>query len=321
MRSVQVIRKVDRRLDDILHEEIPIIKKIKKFVIQSGGKRIRPITHYYFARILGYEGEESIDVGAIGEMIHATSLLHDDVIDESPVRRGKPTINSLHGNKKAVLAGDYLLASVLDHIRTLSAPDDLLRIFTRVIRMLSVGELLQMEWEGRMEIKSKVYDRIILGKTASLFGAMTESAAVLAGLSAKEQQIYREFGEKMGWIFQIRDDYLDYFGDLESNGKETFQDMRRGLVTRPVILLRDKLSPRDRKKLKELWASPERRASAEGWEQFLTLSEKSSVRKLLAQEIEETIHELMLILRKHPDSAYRQSIMKHLNKLLVPVDV
>ena len=306
--------------------ELPILKKIKQFVIKSGGKRIRPITHYYFAGILGYGGREWEDVGAIGELIHAASLLHDDVVDSSNMRRGKPSVNALHGNKTAILSGDYLLACGLDHLGTLERSVDLLGVFTRVIRMLAVGELLQMEWERDFKLARKIYDRIILGKTGSLFGAMSESAYVLATppgqpVDAAAAARYREFGERMGRLFQVRDDYLDYFGDARSNGKELYQDFRRGLITHPILVLRSMADSREKKVLAELWKNDESRATSKGLEQFLEISRRSNVQQNLAREIEEEVHGLMHFVRGHAESEYREKILEHLTTLLVPQTV
>lgn len=320
MNSIQIVKKVDKKLGEIIHEDLPILKQIKKFVIKSGGKRIRPITHYYFTKMLGYSGNEWVDVGAIGELIHAASLLHDDVVDTAVLRRGKSTVNALHGNKTAVLSGDYLLSCALDHLQTLKDHKEMTLIFTRVVRMLSVGELLQMQWETEFSTEDRIYDRIILGKTGSLFGAMVESSAVLGGLDREMIPGYRAFGEKMGRVFQIRDDFLDYFGTAEKDGKDPYQDFRRGVITKPVILLRDKAKAGDKRKLKALWSSDEKRNSSEGEALVRSLFDQYKIRRILAREIETGIHDLMLFLRKHPASTQRERIMEHLEKLLVSPD-
>ncbi len=317
MKRALLIKQFDRKLEQIIGVDLPILKKVKKFVISSGGKRIRPLTHFYFARILEYPGEEWKDVGAIGELIHAASLLHDDVVDNSDLRRGKPTINKIYDNKTAVLSGDFLLACGLDHLGTLEHSKQLLSVFTRVIRMLAVGELLQMQWESNLKIPEKAYERIIQGKTAGLFGAMTESAAIIAGHGEKEVLRHRDFGEKLGRIFQIRDDYLDYFGSEEINGKDLFQDFRRGLVTRPVIVLRSRLKGKDKKWLEQTWVSDERRESSENIEILTSLVEKDQLEKRLALEIESEIDSLIKFLRKYPPSDSSTEIQNRLQELMV----
>jgi octaprenyl-diphosphate synthase len=141
-----VLSKFDKNLDSIIHEDIPILKKIKKQVITSGGKRIRPFSHYLFCQFLNVKDVSWLDVGSVAELIHAASLLHDDVVDNAPIRRGKPTIGASFGNKTAILAGDYLLACGISRLNSLGNPE-LMEIFSQVLRDLSVSELLQMEWE------------------------------------------------------------------------------------------------------------------------------------------------------------------------------
>ncbi len=318
MKQGHLIKQFDRKLDEIIREELPVLKKIKAFVIASGGKRIRPLIHYFFAHLLEYRGDEWRDVGAIGELIHAASLVHDDVIDEATMRRGRPSVNALNGNKTAVLAGDYLLACGLDHLSTLSRSAELLPVFTRVIRMLSVAELLQEENETNLELREPVYEQIIVGKTGVLFGAMTETAAILAGRATAKASEYRTFGERLGLVFQLRDDYLDYF-DEGDGGKDLFQDFKRGLVTRPLILLRKKMGRKERTRLLKIWGSEESRADPASIAVILELSRSVGARKTLAVEIEAEVHSLMHFVRSHPPSEVREGVLDQLTRLLVPV--
>jgi len=320
-----LVRRIDRRLAKIIGEDLPILTQVKKFVVKSGGKRIRPVSHYFFARIFGYTGEDWTDVGAIGELIHAASLLHDDVVDESGMRRGKPSINALHGNKTAVLSGDYLLACGLDHLLTLERSAELLPIFTRVIRQLAASELLQMQLEREFSLDERIYERIIHGKTASLFGAMAEAAFVLASNAETppgetKRAEYREFGERMGRVFQIRDDFLDYFGEASANGKDLYQDFKRGLVTRPVLFLRKAVGARERKSLEALWRADERRVSPDGLAEWRRLADRHGIRGKLAREIEEEIHALMSFVRQYPASPHRETVIEQFRSLLVPTE-
>ncbi|MBE7438238.1 MAG: polyprenyl synthetase family protein [Spirochaetales bacterium] len=298
----------NRKLDAIIREDLPVLKKVKKFVIQSGGKRIRPLLHYHTCALLEYQGKVWQDVGAIGELIHAASLLHDDVVDESKTRRGQPSTNALHGNKTAVLCGDYLLACGLDHLRTLPGSQELLRIFTVVIRKLAVGELLQLQWESNIRLDRKTYEQIIHCKTGALFGAMTESAALLAAHSSLKE--YARFGEELGLLFQLRDDYLDYFPG-KGDGKPAFQDFKRGLVTFPFLLLLEER--KNRKELVRLFAMEDREAALEELMPFLT----TRVQKTLAISIESKVHEAMHFVRRHPPLPARALLIDQLHALQV----
>lgn len=314
-KTAVLLSRFNRKLEKIIGADLPILKKVRTFVSSSGGKRLRPLIHYYVARMLGYKGRECIDVGAIGELIHAASLLHDDVIDEADKRRGKETLHRQYDNKTAILSGDFLLACGLDHLHSLSNAQELLPLFTRVIRGLAVGELLQMEHERNLEINADAYERIIYGKTAGLFGAMTEAAAILAGAQANVRKQYREFGDRLGRVFQIRDDYLDYFGSESSNGKEPYQDFRRGLVTRPVIVLRSLLGRDRRKVLDGIWTQENRRDSAEGVALWQTLAEEVSLKSRLLLELNEEMALLSRVLEANQESSYGRSVAERLETL------
>ncbi len=339
-----IVRQTDLKLKSIIGTELPIFKKIRNFVTKSGGKRIRPLIHYYTARMLGYSGDECCDVGAIGELIHAASLLHDDVVDEAQRRRYRPSVNSLYGNKRAVLSGDYLLSCGLDHLTTLKSSLPLLTIFTRAVRMLAIGEILQMHWEKRFNISEEIYNKIIMGKTAALFGCMTESASILAngGDQKREREKYRAFGERLGYLFQIRDDYLDYYAKGNSgansrgangrngskgnskrlfsdilSGKERYQDFRCGLVTRPVILLRRYLKKRERKIVENLFSADRLKVGPQEIETIMSMFDRYRIDTKMAREIEEEAHALMRFLRKSKASLYRDSLIEQMTHLLV----
>lgn len=312
-----LLRKLDAKLDVIIHEDLTVLKKVKKHVIKSGGKRIRPVLHFYLLRMLGDDSDRWVDTGAIGELIHAASLLHDDVIDDAEQRRGHPALHTLHGNKTTILAGDYLLACGFEHLSTLEKSVELLPVFTGVIRDLTVGELLQMRWESNPALTIKTYEEIIHRKTASLFGAMTQSAGILQGLDQQEIQRLRDFGLRMGRVFQIRDDYLDYFGDSRKEGKQLYQDVNRRLVTLPLLQLLKKMSSADRKEFKKRWSGSEN--GKEVREFVVERMEQHEIRKMVALDMEEEIHRLMKYLREYPGTDFRNKLVDRLAELLVPV--
>lgn len=319
MKQAVLVRKLNAKLDEIIFEDLPLLKKVKKFVIQSGGKRLRPILHYYVCKLLGYKGDQWQDVGAIGELIHAASLLHDDVVDEADERRGEAALHTIHGNKQVILSGDYLLACGFQHVSTLNRGSDLLVVFTGVIRALTVGELIQMKYENDLTIGLDEYEQIIEGKTATLFSAMTECAAIMTGLDQTSRKAMREFGMRMGRLFQIRDDYLDYFSTKESMGKSLYQDFDRGLVTYPVIKLKRKLTGKDWKRLKELWKNKDDRISEQSRMWMADLMRAQSIDTQIASEIEEEIHRLMKFLREFEAADAREKLVEALRRLLVPI--
>lgn len=310
--SAVPLRQIEAKLGKIIGEDLPILKKIKKYVIESGGKRIRPLTHFYTLRMLGSDHAEWVDVGAIGELIHNASLLHDDVVDKSDLRRGKPSAPVLFGNKTVVLAGDYLLACGLNHLATLSKSKELLVIFSRTIRLLSSGELLQMEWEGNLKTTSKIYERVIYCKTGCLFGAMTESAALLGGKSTKEIVAYRQFGERLGRYFQIRDDYIDYFSDARDSGKTEMQDYERGLITWPVLSLLDAGGSRVRGAITRIWKDRKKSSS-----EMMGLIQEFQLQTRLGRVLEKELDDLIAFVQKHPASAHRDTLASTLASLRI----
>ncbi len=316
----KILKIINNKLKEIIKEDLPFFKIVKKFVIESGGKRIRPLTHFYFCKLLNYSGEEWVDIAAIGELIHAASLLHDDVIDESFERRGIPTINKIHGNKKAILGGDYLLACGIDHLVKLKIGYKILPLFTRTIKNLAVAEILQMEYEENINLTKEIYDKIILGKTADLFSVMVESAAILSNVPEKKLPYYKQNGLLMGRLFQIRDDYLDYFSTKEELGKELYLDYKRGLITYPILVLKDYLTKKEEKEVFVDWKNFEKRQKKLNL--VLDLMNKYKVKKKIAIEIEQTIHNIMLFIRNHSTENIieKEEMLATLSKLLVPVE-
>ncbi|TGM01491.1 polyprenyl synthetase family protein [Leptospira jelokensis] len=307
-----ILSQFDKNLDNIISEDIPILKKIKKQVITSGGKRIRPFAHYLFCQFLNVKGVSWLDVGSVAELIHAASLLHDDVVDNAPIRRGKPTIGASFGNKTAILAGDYLLACGISRLNSLGNPE-LMEIFSQVLRDLSVSELLQMEWEKNPNITLKIYDQIIYGKTASLFGVCTESAAILANQSKEKRKEFRQFGVRLGKLFQKKDDCLDYFVDSKASGKEFLKDFKNGLYTYPVLVLRSKLSLLEKRKLNQMFQKETRTSSDETM--ILDLMNAKQIPTILHKELEKEKNELLVFLNQFPKSKERELFIEQLGRL------
>ncbi len=309
-----LISKFDKNLENIIQEDIPVLKQIKKFVITSGGKRIRPVTHYLFCKFLNVNLRENswLDVGSVAELIHAASLLHDDVVDNASIRRGKPTVGAKFGNKTAILAGDYLLACGISRLNLLKLPE-IMEIFTKVLRELSVSELLQMEWEKIPKITLKIYNSIIYGKTASLFGACTESSAVLAGLVGKQRTEILDYGIRLGLLFQKKDDCLDYFTESKESGKEFLKDFYNGLYTYPILILRERASSSDKKVLSNL-LSKESRSSLDA-QTILELMEKYQIQSHLNLELQKEREYLMNFLNRFENSKEKTLFLEQLTKL------
>jgi octaprenyl-diphosphate synthase len=215
-------------------EHAPRIPEVTAHLVEAGGKRLRPLLTLAAARLCGYEGEHHVRLAATVEFIHTATLLHDDVVDESARRRGRPTANLLWDNKSSVLVGDYLFARAF---QLMVATESLrvLDILSNAAAVIAEGEVLQLTAAGNLATSEDVYLRVVRGKTAALFSAATEVGGVIAGASPAQVAALRDYGDALGISFQITDDLLDYGGVSASLGKNTGDDFRERKMSLPVI--------------------------------------------------------------------------------------
>lgn len=211
----------------------PRIPEVTAHLVDAGGKRLRPMLTLACARMCGYEGGDHVKLAATVEFIHTATLLHDDVVDESAQRRGRPTANLLWDNKSSVLVGDYLFARAF---QLMVEPGDLrvLDILSNAAATIAEGEVLQLSAAQNLATGEEVYLQVIRGKTAALFSAATEVGGVIAGRPDEEVQALFDFGDALGIAFQMVDDLLDYWGSA-ATGKNIGDDFRERKLTLPVI--------------------------------------------------------------------------------------
>lgn len=226
---------VQQSLLQIITPETELLAKSIAHSLQSSGKFLRPLLSLLASGASGGIDSPHIETAAVAELIHVSTLLHDDVLDDADLRRGRPTIRSQWGNRVSILSGDYLLAqaslklSLLNQCRLVS-------IFARVLSNLCEGEVEQIHSSFNLHTTWESYFKKSIYKTASLFGACCESAGVLNGLSEDRIQLLKTFGEKFGIAFQITDDLLDYTSSVERLGKPVLDDLKNGLLNAPVLL-------------------------------------------------------------------------------------
>jgi octaprenyl-diphosphate synthase len=226
---------VDCVIQQRLASDVALINQISRYIISAGGKRIRPRLVLLFANALGFKGAERFTLAAIVEFIHTATLLHDDVVDESSMRRGRDTANALFGNAASVLVGDFLYSRAfqmmvsLDRMRVL----DVLADATNVI---AEGEVLQLMNMHNPDATVEDYLRVIRFKTAKLFEASARLGAVLAGASAVVEEACADYGRSLGTAFQLVDDLLDYEGESIQLGKNVGDDLREGKPTMPLLI-------------------------------------------------------------------------------------
>jgi octaprenyl-diphosphate synthase len=222
------------KLTDYLQGDSPLISSIARHLLKSRGKRIRPVFLFLSSRAGDNFTEFSIDAALAIELIHSATLLHDDVVDESQLRRGQETVNAQWTNLISVLMGDYLFAKAF-RMMVESNSIELMRSISRATERVSVGELRQIEETGNYELSEDEYTTIIADKTASLFSISCEAGPIINNRPESDRQKFAEFGEKVGIAFQIADDLLDFVGDPEITGKEPGNDVLNGQMTLPLI--------------------------------------------------------------------------------------
>ena len=225
---------VDALIRKRLASDVVLINQVAEYIIGAGGKRLRPMLLLLAARALGYQGADSHQLAAVVEFIHTSTLLHDDVVDESDMRRGRQTANAVWGNATSVLVGDFLYSRSFQLMVELQRMD-VQTLLADTTNMIAEGEVLQLLHVRNPDTTEDAYLRVIERKTAILFASATQLGAMLAARDAATQEALREYGMKLGYAFQIADDVLDYTADADTLGKNLGDDLAEGKATLPVI--------------------------------------------------------------------------------------
>ena len=256
---------VGNKLDDVsqrikfkLASEINLIHKMTDYHVKSGGKRIRPLLTLVSAKLCGYKnGSRDVNLAACIELIHNATLLHDDVIDNSNLRRGIKTANSLWGNQSSILVGDYLFSRCFE-MMVEDGSQEILKLLSSTSSRIAQGEVLQLEHRGEVDLLEETYFNIISMKTAALFAAATKVGACLGERSKKEKDALESYGKNLGLAFQIADDALDYFSSSTIFGKEIGKDFYEGKTTLPLIIIFQRANLEERSFLKEIFKKKKR---------------------------------------------------------------
>ena len=225
-------RLVDQCIHEQLHSDVALVRKIGEYIIQSGGKRLRPLLVLLTARACGYQGEQHVPLATIIEFLHTATLLHDDVVDESSLRRGRDTANAIWGNAPSVLVGDFLYSRAFQMMVALE-DFQMLGILANATGVIAEGEVMQLMNVHDADVTEDHYMEVIRCKTAMLFQASCETAAVLSGVDSQTQTALADYGNNLGIAFQLVDDLLDYDGDSEAMGKNLGDDLAEGKPTCP----------------------------------------------------------------------------------------
>tara|TARA_B100000941_G_C28483236_1_gene543449 strand:- start:648 stop:1661 length:1014 start_codon:yes stop_codon:yes gene_type:complete len=249
---------VEEKIRLKLSSDVELVKKMTDYHLCTGGKRLRALLTLGSAKMCGYrKGTRDVNLAACVELIHSATLMHDDVIDNGSIRRGKKTLNKIWDNHSSVLVGDYLLSRCFE-MMVEDGNIEVLKLLSSTSSKIAQGEVLQLQHQGEIDMLEETYLKIISAKTAELFAASTKVGAILSGIKNKEKEALEFYGRNLGLTFQIADDTLDYNSDLKLFGKNTGKDFYEGKVTLPIILLFQKSNNHEKEKLKNIFSKSAR---------------------------------------------------------------
>jgi octaprenyl-diphosphate synthase len=228
------MREVDKLIAQRLDSGVPLVGSVSQYIISAGGKRLRPVLLLLCCGALGYRGAQRYNLAAVVEFIHTATLLHDDVVDESALRRGNATANAKFGNPASVLVGDFLYSRAFQMMVEAQSMR-IMQVLADATNVIAEGEVLQLMNMHNAALDEAGYLQVIRSKTAKLFEASARVGAILAQASAEQEQACADYGQALGTAFQVIDDVLDYTGDAALMGKNLGDDLREGKTTLPLI--------------------------------------------------------------------------------------
>ena len=249
---------VEERINNQLASKVDLVQTMTNYHLNTGGKRLRALLTLGSAKLCGYlKGGRDINLAACVELIHAATLMHDDVIDNGEIRRGKKTLNSVWGNQSSILMGDYLLSKCFE-MMVEDENLEVLKLLSSTSVKIAQGEILQLQHKGETDMLEETYFKIISSKTAELFAAATKVGAILGNKNNKIKDALGFYGKNLGLTFQIADDTLDYNSDLNLFGKKIGNDFFEGKITLPIILLSQKVNNFEKNQIKEFFSKKNR---------------------------------------------------------------
>ncbi len=305
------MREVDAVIAQRLDSGVPLVGQVARYIISAGGKRLRPALLLLVSGALGYQGAQRFNLAAVVEFIHTATLLHDDVVDDSTLRRGRATANEMFGNPASVLVGDFLYSRAFQMM--LDARDmRVMEILAEATNVIAEGEVLQLMNMHDASLDEEGYLRVIRSKTAKLFEASTRLAAVLAGSPPAVEQACADYGQALGTAFQVIDDVLDYDGDAAEMGKNLGDDLREGKSTLPLIAAMERAAPAQR----DLISGAIEQGSVDALDTIVEIVRETGAlevaRRAAAAEAQRAIDCLALL----PRNAYSEGLLQLASSLL-----
>ncbi|MDC3039973.1 polyprenyl synthetase family protein [Candidatus Pelagibacter sp.] len=299
----------EEKIKSKLISDVQLVQKMTKYHIQTGGKRLRALLTLGSAKLCGYaKGSRDINLAACVELIHSATLMHDDVIDDGVIRRGKKTLNKVWDNHSSVLIGDYLLSRCFE-MMVEDGNLEVLKLLSSTSSKIAQGEVLQLQHKGEVDMLEDTYLKIISAKTAELFAAATKVGAILSNVDTKEKDALEFYGRNLGLTFQIADDTLDYNSKLTLFGKKIGQDFYEGKITLPIILLFQKLDNYEKKNLVKIFNKEIR--NKEDFDNIISLIKKHKIIQSCYQKAQHYINLASNSLSVFTDSKEKE-ILKNL---------
>ena len=287
-----------------LTSDVALVEKIGHYIVESGGKRLRPLLVLLTANCLGYRGHDHVKLAAIIEFLHTATLLHDDVVDTSDLRRGRATANALWGNAPSVLVGDFLYSRAFQLMVELNRMD-IIAILSDATNIIAQGEVDQLDRVGDVNLSEATYMEVIRAKTAMLFQAASHTAAVLVSNDASHIAALRDYGLTLGLAYQLVDDWLDYAGDAEVMGKNVGDDLAEGKVTLPLIQTMSCGSPADA----DLVSNAITQRSADRFVEVVGAVRRSGALDYTHAKATQAAKDAINLLDDVPDGAHRQALI------------
>ncbi len=297
---------MDQVIRTRLDSEVALVSQVAEYIITAGGKRLRPALVLLMSRALRYQGEHHLSLAAVVEFIHTATLLHDDVVDESTLRRGRATANALFGNAASVLVGDFLYSRAFQMM--VEAGDmRIMRTLADATNVIAEGEVLQLLNINDPDVTEARYLQVIRYKTAKLFEASARIAAILAGVDEACEEQCAEYGRRIGTAFQLIDDMLDYCGDTAEIGKNVGDDLREGKPTLPLIYLLERGNAEQRELVRNAITQSSGSGDLERLQaEILQTGALDYVRQAAKRESDAACAAIIGL----PDSVYKQSLIE-----------
>lgn len=291
-----------------LGSNVPLVEKIGHYIVESGGKRLRPLLVLLAANACQYKGDRHISLAAVIEFIHTATLLHDDVVDNSELRRGKDTANAKWGNAPSVLVGDFLYSRAFQIMVDIGSLP-IMGVISNATTVIAEGEVLQLLNSRNPDTTEEAYMQVILGKTAMLFEAATEVGALLANASDKERVAMRDYGRHIGIAFQLIDDVMDYKSTAEEMGKNVGDDLAEGKPTLPLIQAMKVASEPDKKLIRKAI----REGGLEDLEPIMNIVSRSGAITYTEEMAQQQADLAIKALEPLSDTSFKQTLIKLAN--------